>query len=52
MLNTEQITSFQALYKRHFGYELSQQEALEKGLQLMRLVEILYKPITEYGKQK
>lgn len=35
------------LYHKRFGKEISREEAYEKGVKLMRLVEIIYKPITE-----
>ena len=35
------------LYKKHFGKEISQEEAYEKGANLIRLVELIYKPMTE-----
>lgn len=47
MLSHEQITSFQILYKNRFGKEISREEAYEKGIKLMRLVELVYKPMTE-----
>ena len=47
MLTDQQITRFQVLWKEHFGKEISREEALEKGIKLMRLVEIVYKPITQ-----
>ncbi len=47
MLSHEQITNFQALYKNRFGREISREEAYEKGAKLIRLVEIIYKPMTE-----
>lgn len=47
MLSTEQITQFQTLYKNRFGKEISREEALEKGAKLIRLVEIIYEPMTE-----
>ena len=46
-LDNEQITKFQTLYKSRFGKEISREEAYEKGVKLMRLVEITYKPMTE-----
>ena len=46
-LDNEQITKFQTLYKSRFGKEISREEAYEKGIKLMRLVEITYKPMTE-----
>lgn len=47
MLSDEQITKFQTMYKNRFGKELSREEAYEKGVKLMRLVEIVYQPMTE-----
>ena len=47
MLSDEQITKFQALYKNRFGKEISRAEAYEQGAKLIRLVELIYKPITE-----
>lgn len=47
MLSDEQITKFQMLYKKRFGKEISREEAYEKGIKLMRLVEIIYQPMTE-----
>jgi urease accessory protein UreF len=52
MLSTEQITKFQTLYKNRFGKEISREEAYEKGAKLIRLVEIVYKPMTEDEYQK
>jgi len=47
MLSDEQIRKFQMLYKKHFGKEISREEAYEKGANLIRLVELIYKPMTE-----
>lgn len=47
MLSDEQITKFQALYKNRFGKEISREEAFEQGAKLIRLVELIYKPMTE-----
>jgi len=47
MLSDEQVEKFQALYKKHFGEELSKEEAYEKGAKLLRMVQLVYKPITE-----
>lgn len=35
------------LYKKHFGIEISKTEALEKGLRLIRLLEIVSKAIAK-----
>ena len=47
MLSDEQIKKFQALYKNRFGKEISREEAFEQGAKLVRLVELIYKPMTE-----
>ena len=47
MLSDEQITKFQMLYKNRFGKEISREEAYEQGAKLIRLVELIYKPVTE-----
>ena len=47
MLSNEQIKKFQTLYKNRFGKEISREEAYEKGVKLVRLVELIYKPMTE-----
>ena len=47
MLSDEQIIKFQMLYKKRFGKEISREEAYEKGAKLIRLVELIYKPMTE-----
>lgn len=46
MLSEEHITKFQKLYKEHFGKEISRAEAYDKGIRLLHLVELIYKPIT------
>ena len=47
MLSEEQVTNFQAIYRNKFGREISREDALEKGARLVRLMEIIYQPITE-----
>jgi hypothetical protein len=39
LLTDEHISEFQALYKEHFGIELTKAQTLEKGLRFIRLVE-------------
>ena len=52
MLSDEQITKFQTLYKNRFGKTISREEAYEKGVKLIRLIELIYKPMTEVEYQK
>lgn len=47
MLSDDQIIKFQTLYKNHFGKDISREDAYEKGAKLIRLVELIYKPMTE-----
>jgi len=46
-LTDEQIKSFQTLWRVRFGTEISREDAYEKGIKLLRLVELVYKPMTE-----
>ena len=52
MLSDEQIIKYQTLYKNRFGKEISREEAYENGVKLTRLVELIYKPMTEAEYQK
>jgi hypothetical protein len=47
MLSDEQIIKFQVLYKSHFGKTISRDEAYKKGIKLLRLIELIYKPMNE-----
>ena len=47
ILSDEDIVKFQALYKSEFGMEISREDAYEKGVKLLRLMSIVYKPMTE-----
>jgi hypothetical protein len=42
-LTDEDIMEFQVLYKKHFGKDLGKDEALAKGIQLIRLLEVVLK---------
>jgi len=52
MISKESLGEFKKIYKEEFGEEISDQEALEQATKLLRLVEIVYKPMTqeEYDK--
>lgn len=47
MLSNEMITKYQELVKKRFNREISREEALENGTKLFRLVELVYRPMTE-----
>ena len=46
-LTDEDIAKFQTLYKSEFGMEITPEVAYEKGIKLLRLMSIVYKPMTE-----
>ncbi len=52
MLSDEQVAQFQVLYKNRFGKEITKEEALEKGSKLIRLMQLIYKPMTEMEYKK
>ncbi len=52
MLNEAEIIKFQQLYKEHLGQEISREEALQKGIRLLRIIELTYKPMTEEDFEK
>lgn len=45
MLPKEAILEYQAIYKNVFGKDISYAEALEKGTELIKLFQLIYKPI-------
>lgn len=52
VLSDADITKFQALYKSEFGMEISREDAQEKGIKLLRLMSIVYKPMTQSDYEK
>ncbi len=52
MLSDEQVTKFQVLYKQQFGREITKDEALEKGAKLVRMMQLIYKPMTKEEYEK
>ena len=47
MLTDEQIKKFQAIYRKRFGKEISKEAALEQGIKLVRLMQIIHRPMTK-----
>ena len=47
MLTNQQVTRFQKLYKTRFNKKISREEAYKQGVKLIRLVELIYQPMTE-----
>jgi len=48
-LSDKDITNFKTLYRSEFGMEISREDALEKGIKLLGLMSVVYKPIIEEG---
>jgi len=46
-LSKEALEEFKAIWKKEFKEEISDQYALESATKLLRLMEIVYKPITQ-----
>ena len=47
MLTKQDITKFRKLYKQEFGVEISEVDAREQGTQLLNLMSVVYKPMTQ-----
>jgi len=47
MLSEKEIIKFQKLYENRFGKKISRKDAYEKGVKLIRLLELIYQPITK-----
>lgn len=47
VLSNENIIAFQTLYKNELGIEISREDAYERGIKLLRLMSIVYQPMTE-----
>ena len=41
------IAEFQALYQKRFGREISKEDASVKGAKLLRLMSLVYRPMTQ-----
>ena len=46
-LTNEQVAKFQAIYKAKFGLEISREQAYEQGIKLVRLMQLVYRPMTK-----
>lgn len=47
MLSDKHIQKFQKLYKKHFGEEISREQALKEGIQLILIMKHIYQPMTQ-----
>lgn len=46
-LTDDEVTQFQAAFRENFGKEISREDARERFTKLVRLFEIIYKPMTK-----
>jgi|GEM_PF-2100939 len=51
MISKEHLEKFKRLYRIHFGKEISDQEASDKAMELVRLVECVYGPAKNLEKK-
>lgn len=47
MLTDKQVKTFQDIYRKSFGKEISREDAYEKGIKLLNLMSAIYKPMSE-----
>lgn len=47
MLTEDQITQFQEIYRKHFGKNVSKEEAQDKGIKLVNLMRVAYSPLSK-----
>ena len=46
-LSDDHITQYQEIYKKNFGKEISKTDAYDQGMKLLRLMQLINKPISE-----
>ncbi len=47
MIADEHLEEFQALYRKHFGADITKAQALEKGARLIRLIETVSRALAK-----
>jgi len=47
VLSDENIIEFQAIYREHFGKEISKEDACKNGVKLLQMMSILCRPPME-----
>lgn len=47
VLSDDDIRKFQEVYKERFGKEISKEDAYEQGIKLLRLMAVVYQPMTK-----
>ena len=52
MLSNKQVTEFQTLYQKHFGKKISKDEACDKGIRLINLIQIICCPDNQQNQKE
>lgn len=47
VLSDDDIRKFQTIYKERFGKEINKEDAYEQGIKLLRLLAVVYQPMTK-----
>jgi hypothetical protein len=47
MISEEQLLKYKEIYKKHSNKNISDEEALKQATTLLRLIKIIYKPMTQ-----
>ncbi len=47
MISTESLEEFKRIYRKQFGKDISDQDALESATKLLRFMKIVYQPMTK-----
>lgn len=52
MITNEQLEKYKQIYKKQHGKDISDQEAMEQATKLLRLLQLVYKPMKNYDDKK
>lgn len=47
VLSDDDIRTFRIIYREQFGKEISKEDAYEQGIKLLRLMAVVYQPMTK-----
>lgn len=47
MISKERLEEFKRIYRKEFGKDISDQDALESATKLLNLLRVVYKPMTK-----
>ncbi len=47
MISKESLEEFKRIYRKEFGKDISDQDALESATKLLNLLRVVYKPMTK-----